>query len=156
MTTFYVYDHAGFFTHSTDRHTERSTETAPKNLTVTEVAGEMRSNWTGYEWQVVPYVHVPVPAASEKPWEWLIDIGPFFDRFGAAKMAVLTSQDAGVKAILQDVQVRKWLDLKRPDVAEALMYIQTQVPALTTALQTSILNTVVTAEENLALKKLYF
>lgn len=63
---------------------------------------------------------VPTPV---KPTEWLIDIGPFFDRFGAAKMAVLTSADAGVKAILADTQVRKWIDLQRADVAQSLSLI---------------------------------
>ena len=37
----------------------------------------------------------------------LIDIGPFFDRFGVAKMAVLMSSDPVVQAILRDVQARK-------------------------------------------------
>ena len=84
------------------------------------------------------------------------DIGPFFDRFGATKMAVLTSTDAGVRAILQDIQVRKWIDLQRADVASSLAYIGSVVPALTGALQTSIRTTPVGAEENRALRKLYF
>ena len=40
----------------------------------------------------------PAPPVAD-PAEWFIDLGPFYDRFGAAKMAVLTSTDAGVKAI---------------------------------------------------------
>ena len=94
---------------------------------------------------------VPTPA-----WEWFIDIGPFFDRFGAAKMAVLTSTDVGVQAILKDTQVRKWLDLKLPEIASAVAYIGTKVPALTAELRQSILNTPVAETENLALRKLYF
>lgn len=96
------------------------------------------------------------PAAPADPCEWLIDIGPFFDRFGAAKMAVLTSADAGVSAILSDVQVRKWIDLQRADVANSLAYIGSKVPSVDATLQTAILTTPVTAEENLALRKLYF
>ena len=91
-----------------------------------------------------------------QPWKWLIDIGPFFDRFGAAKMAVLTSSDAGVQAILKDTQVRKWLDLKLPEIASAVAYIGTKVPSVTQELQQSILNTPVAETENLALRKLYF
>ena len=94
---------------------------------------------------------VPVPV-----WEWLIDIGPFFDRFGAAKMAVLTSSDAGVQAILKDTQVRQWIDLKHPDVASSIAYIGTKVPALTAELQSAILNRPVAETENLALRKVYF
>lgn len=95
----------------------------------------------------------PAPAA---PWVWLIDIGPFYDRFGAAKMAVLTSPDAGLKAILADLNIRKWVDLKRVDVAQALAYVGSVVPSVTPALQDAILNTPVVEVENLALRKLYF
>lgn len=90
------------------------------------------------------------------PCQWLIDIGPFFDRFGGTKMAVLTSADAGVKAIIQDIQVRKWIDLQRVDVAASLAYVGSVVPAVTTTLQTAILTTPVSESENLALRKMYF
>lgn len=96
------------------------------------------------------------PAPPADPCEWLIDLGPFYDRFGGAKMAVLTSADAGVKAIMSDVAIRKWIDLQRADVASALTYIGGVVPALTGALRTAILTTPVTADENRALRKLYF
>lgn len=119
---------------------------------VTDVECNIGDMWNGTSFAPP----APLPPAAPPVWEWYIDIGPFFDRFGAAKMAVLTSADAGVKAILQDTQVRKWVDLKRPDVADALDYIRTKVPALTQALQSSILSTPVASEENLALRKLYF
>jgi len=96
------------------------------------------------------------PPTPEDPCEWLIDLGPFYDRFGAAKMAVLTSTDAGVKAILSDVAVRKWIDLERADVALSLAYIGSVVPSVNGTLQTAILTTPVTADENRALRKLYF
>jgi hypothetical protein len=95
-------------------------------------------------------------AQPADPCEWLIDIGPFFDRFGPAKMAVLTSADAGVKAILTDVQIRKWIDLRLPEVATSLAYIGTKVAAVTGTLQTAILTTPVAGTENLALRKLFF
>ena len=93
---------------------------------------------------------------APNPTEWLIDIGPFFDRFGAAKMAVLTSADAGVQAILKDVQIRKWLDLKLPDLVQSVAYVGTKVPGVTAKLQDAILNTPVAEAENLALRKMYF
>ena len=99
-------------------------------------------------------IETPVPVID--PCEWFIDLGPFYDRFGAAKMAVLTSADAGVKAIVGDTNIRKWIDLERADVASGLAYIGSVVPELTPALQTAILTTPVTAEENMALRKLYF
>ena len=102
------------------------------------------------------FVDPPAQPQPAPAWEWFIDIGPFFDRFGAAKMAVLTSSDVGVQAILKDTQVRKWLDLKLPEIASSVAYIGTKVPALTANLQQSILNTPVEEKENLALRKLYF
>lgn len=96
----------------------------------------------------------PTPPAD--PCEWLIDLGPFYDRFGVAKMAVLTSADAGVKAIMADVSIRKWIDLQRADVASALAYIGTVVPAVDATLRAAILTTPVSTEENRALRKLYF
>lgn len=98
----------------------------------------------------------PPPAPVADPCEWLIDIGPFYDRFGAAKMAVLTSNDAGVKAIMSDVSIRKWIDLRRADVASSLAYIGSVVPSVNGALQTAILTTPVDVEENRALRKMYF
>ena len=97
----------------------------------------------------------PMPEPS-KPWEWLIDVGPFFDRFGAAKTAVLTSTDPSVQAILKDAQIRKWLDLKLPEIAQSVAYVGTKVPAVTAELQDAVLNTPVAPTENLALRKLYF
>ena len=113
----------------------------------------------GWAWDGSSFV-APTPTTPEPQpvpaWEWLIDNGSFFDRFGTAKMAVLTSSDTGVQAILKDTQVRKWLDLKLPELASALAYIGTKVPSVTQELQESILNTPVAETENLALRKLYF
>jgi hypothetical protein len=99
---------------------------------------------------------INIPQTPLYSTEWLIDIGPFFDRFGAFKMAVLTSTDAGIKAILQDVSIRKWIDLKRPDVAQSLAYIGSVIPAFDLTAQQAIVNTPVQVVENLALKQLYF
>ena len=88
--------------------------------------------------------------------QWFIDLGPFYDRFGAAKMSVLLSADPTVKAILQDVNIRKWIDLQRADVASSLAYIGSVVPSVTPALQTAIITTPVATEENAALRALYF
>ena len=92
---------------------------------------------------------VPVPA---DPYEWLIDIGPYMDRFGSTKMAVLTSPDVAVKAIIQDMMGRKYIDLARADVAQGLAYIGSVVAALTPALQTTILTTPVALSENVWLR----
>lgn len=99
---------------------------------------------------------IETPPVVVDPCEWLIDKGPFFDRFGAAKMTVLTSNDAVIKAILLDIGARHWIDLKRPDVATSLAYVGSVVPAVDATLQAAILTTPVAAADNLALRKLYF
>ena len=71
-------------------------------------------------------------------------------------MAVLTSTDVGVRAILQETNIRKWIGLKRPDVASSLAYIGSKVPAVDAAMQSAILTTPATPDENLALRKLFF
>jgi hypothetical protein len=90
------------------------------------------------------------------PTDHLIDIGPFFDRFGSAKVAILTSTDPVVKAIIQDVAIRKWVDLTRPDVISSINYIASKVPSVTATIISDVLRTPVTEEENLALRKTYF
>ena len=123
------------------------TQVAPHEGMVLEEAGGL-SVWRWPEVTTQPEI--------AQPWKWLIDIGSFFDRFGAAKMAVLTSSDVGVQAIIKDTQIRKWLDLKLPEIASAVAYVGTKVPEVTPELQQSILNTPVKEKENLALRKLYF
>ena len=105
-------------------------------------------------WRVVETPEPPAPAAPV--WEWYIDIGPFFDRFGAAKMPVLTSADVGVQAVLKDTQIRKWLDLRLPEIERVVQYIASKVPGFTAELQDQIINTKPAEHENLALRKLYF
>ena len=126
-----------------------------------EVTNTIDANQSFVEEQYPSRWRVSANQPSELPpdnpvWVWYIDIGPFFDRFGAAKMAALTSSDVGVKAILADTQVRKWIDLKRPDVTQSIAYIASVVPSLTAELQDSILNTAVSSEENLALRRVFF
>ena len=111
--------------------------------------------WT-YDNGVFTAPVVPEPPVVVDPCEWLIDKGPFFDRFGAAKMTVLTSNDAVIKAILLDIGARHWIDLKRPDVATSLAYVGSVVPAVDATMQAAILNTPVDPVDNLALRKLFF
>jgi len=89
--------------------------------------------------------------------DWLIDVGPFFDRFATAKMPLLMSTNATVQALVKDLQVRKWIDLQRADVAAGIdALIALGVTNMTAALKTAILTAPVTAEENFALRKTYF
>ena len=109
-------------------------------------------------WELVELAQEPEPPApAPDPTEWLIDVGPFFDRFGPAKMAVLSSSDATVRALVTDLQVRKWIDLKRADVAQGIdLLISKSIPGLDAARKSAILNDPVQPVENLALRKAYF
>ena len=107
------------------------------------------------KWRLADDQPQPEPTPTQV-WEWYIDVGPFFDRFGSAKLAVLTSTNPGVQAILKDTQVRKWLDLKLPEIVQSVDYVASVVPAVTPELKEAILTTPVAEHENLALRKLYF
>ncbi len=124
-------------------------------IDLTGVTPEPAHGWS-YDNGVFTAPIVPPAVVIPDPAEFLIDVGPFFDRFGATKMAVLTSTDAGVKALLQDMQIRHWIDLTRTEVAQALSYIGSVIPAVDSVLQTAILTSPVLPNENLALRKSYF
>lgn len=105
----------------------------------------------------IQFTIVDLSAPVSDPTEWLIDIGPFFDRFGIAKMGVLTSTDPVVQAIVKDVMTRKWVDLKRTDVEAGIdALVSKGIPNLDAALKDDILTMPVADEEKSALKKLYF
>lgn len=94
---------------------------------------------------------------EQSPYAWLIDVGPFFDRFGLVKYNILTSANPMVRALVTDIQCRKWVDLEREDVAHGFdMLIAAGVAGVTPALKEAILTTEPTSDENLALRKLYF
>ncbi len=104
-------------------------------------------------------------AAPVDPCAWLIDTGPFTDRFGDKKTAVDFSTDPVVMAFDKDLGRRQWVDLKDPRVAAALNYMAGHTaaglgtmltPILTDAEVAAILTTPVAPSENLALRKQYF
>lgn len=100
--------------------------------------------------QVEPVIQAP--AQSADPYATLIDIGPYFDRFGPAKIAVLSSQDPVVQALVKDASVRKWIDLSRADVIQALAYIASKVPSVTQDIEAAVLATPVQGLENADLR----
>lgn len=134
-----------------------------------KVVGQLYPNFTGVEWVMAPYSEpVPQPPAPYvDPTEWLIDIGPLFDRFGAAKTAVLLSTEPVVMAFLKDLNSRHWANLQRVDLAAAISYMRgvtipglgtigTPITGVTEALQTAILTTPLAPDENMVLRKLFF
>lgn len=102
------------------------------------------------------YISMQQPANIDT--SWFIDIGPFFDRFGAAKYSVLTSTDATVKALVTDITSRHWVDLKRADVAQGVDAIIGLISGIDPSgtLKNQVLGSPATFLEQLVLKKLYF
>ena len=66
------------------------------------------------------------------PILWRIDVGSFFDRFGDAKLAILSSENAVVKAMIMDATVRKYIALieRKDELTQMLGLLQTLVPGI--------------------------
>ena len=82
-------------------------------------------------------------ASAEYFW---LDIGPFFDRIGPKRLQVMASADPAVKAVVDDAKMRKYIDIKRPDVAYGLDLIVT-AGLITEADKQLLLNPVTTEYE---------
>ena len=66
------------------------------------------------------------------PALWRIDVGSFFDRFGEAKLEILSSENAVVKAMIMDASVRKYIALseRKDELAQMLALLQSLVPGI--------------------------
>lgn len=53
----------------------------------------------------------------------LVSVGSFFDRFGADKWQLLADQNPLVQALVKDCSVRRFIDLDRPDLRQALQLL---------------------------------
>lgn len=71
--------------------------------------------WSGMEFadhdhiEAAPVVTESNPPAD--PTRWRIYVGSFFDRFGAAKLGILSDTDPVVQAVIKDASVRNYIDL---------------------------------------------
>jgi hypothetical protein len=109
------------------------------------------------------YTLVPDPVLPSPPppfnTTWLMDVGSYYDEFGAAKLAVLSSSDSIIKAAISDASVRNYIDKSRSDVQAIVTYMGgTPVPGLgtcvappiTPALANTILSTPPTAAQQVS------
>ena len=68
--------------------------------------------WTGMEFETHDHVVAPITNDSpNQPGVWRIYVGAFFDRFGSSKLAILSSTDPIVEALIKDASVRQYIDL---------------------------------------------
>ena len=78
-------------------------------------SGDAPIEWSGMEFADHDHTEVaPVvteSAAPIDPSRWRIYVGSFFDRFGTAKLAILSDPDPVVRAVIKDASVRNYIDL---------------------------------------------
>lgn len=100
------------------------------------------------------YREVPEPAPETLTWDnagpeyWWIEVGAFYDRFGEAKIPVLASPDPTVQALVRDTQVRKYIDLQRPDVQQFVEFLGTVIPEVTPEIREVVLGRTTDAERH--------
>lgn len=97
-----------------------------------EYQSEAPVEWSDYPFSEYDHVEQPpvstetsIPADSTN---WKIWVGSFFDRFEPYKLAVLSSDDALIKAAILDASVRKYIDLfeRRTELSSLIDYIQSK------------------------------
>jgi hypothetical protein len=152
----YYYDNHGFACLAGLAHGEADHD-APND-------SSQQWNWNGYDWIGLPLDYqvpealasVAMPDAVVDQTEWLIDIGPFFDRFGAQQLPVLANPDPVNQAIIKTTMARKWIDLQREDLVPMMVLIKAKNVGVSDELIDEILHTPVLPAENLALRKMFF
>ena len=79
----------------------------------------------------VEYVDEPI-AEGVNPAKWRIHVGSFFDRFGGAKLPILSSDNALVQAMITDSSVRQYIGLyeRRTELTQMLDLLQTLVSGI--------------------------
>lgn len=89
----------------------------------TTVLGKRYDASTGSFEEVLP------PALPDDERLWWIDVGPFYDRFGADALAIAASDHGACKAVQTLTGVRKYIDLKDPRIGTMIdMLIATAQP----------------------------
>ena len=74
------------------------------------------------------------------PRYWWVDVGPFFDRFGAKALSITSSTDPQVQGLVSLLLPRKYVDLKRADLP-SMLDILVAKSLITTADKTAVLTT---------------
>lgn len=77
--------------------------------------------WDGKRFTAPPVVGDPVPQPTLLR---RISVGAFYDRFGAAKWAILADESPQVRAVVRDASVRAFIDLDSPDLPAGLAILQ--------------------------------
>ena len=101
----YQYDLYGWYAGPCNDNEQRSTDIAPDNTSQTTTPGELRANWTGYEWVERGYV-VPVSTADSAPYYGrIVTRLAFLNRFTDAEAVAIDL--ASIGATVQAATLRR-------------------------------------------------
>ena len=133
----YAFDLYGWYAGIVADGAPRSTAVVPGNLSLTTTPGQLRANFTGYVWLVVPYTEPaapvePIPAARH------ITKLAFRNRFTmpekvALELACLDDpsasgparqQSAALRATLADTAAATYIDLDRADTRTGVQSLE--------------------------------
>ena len=95
----------------------RATDIPPPTTTLPDGTGW---NFTGTTWVAAPF---SPPLHGAATTSRLVSVGSFFDRFGTDKWQLLADPNPLVQALVKDCSVRKFIDLDRPDLRQALQLL---------------------------------
>ena len=119
--------------------------------TVYEYQSDATVEWYDYPFADFYHVEQEPPVVEPEPVDpakWRIYVGAFFDRFGAAKIPVLASDNAIVHAMIKDASVRKYIGLyeRRDELLQMIGMINTLVAGVSLN-ASAIVDTEPTVEE---------
>lgn len=111
------------------------------------VSGNVAPGWTYDGTTLAPPPAGPSWADSNlDPRYWWLDKGPFFDRFGAKALAIVSSTDSVVQGLVTLILPRLYIDLRRSDVSTFLDVLVSK-GLITAGEKSAVLNTPTTESE---------
>jgi hypothetical protein len=105
----------GVVINTLETNSENALEASPEQQVVEVTEQDYQQGLIGFSYMggvfsaPIPPAPPPAPPPVQPPKH--ISVGAFFDRFGAQKYPILASADAGVRALITDCSVRKYIDL---------------------------------------------
>lgn len=131
----YYYDERGWYT--SEQLPGRFTDIAPDNTSETTTDGELRANFTGYEWVDLPY-QAPAPAPPPVPEPQRITRLAFRNRFTQGEKVMLEmsalddpaapmaqrQQAATMRSYMADVNAATFIDLDRDDTRAGVQALE--------------------------------
>lgn len=109
----YKYDVYGWYTGTAAADKPRTTLLDPGNPSETTVPGELRANWTGYAWQIIPYALPAEPAAQPEEVPRTVEMLWFLLAVDDVLNATESDIDAAIAAMPAGKPKRKmraWMD----------------------------------------------